>query len=151
LIIVPINRINVHIVRVRSRADISTQEKPVSKRALRRFKVTRGLFDLTGRVVLATGARHMRERAGVRANMIAPGFIKSGFMEGASREQVEGIVRHFSNVTPLGRVGEISDIEGPAAYLASDASKFHPATFSSSTVAASSERLDPNSQQSKYE
>jgi NAD(P)-dependent dehydrogenase (short-subunit alcohol dehydrogenase family) len=62
---------------------------------------------------------------GVRANMIAPGFVKSGFMDGASREQAEAVVKHFSDVTPLGRVGEISDIEGPAAYLASDASKFH--------------------------
>jgi NAD(P)-dependent dehydrogenase (short-subunit alcohol dehydrogenase family) len=57
--------------------------------------------------------------------MIAPGFIVSGFMDGAPKEQAEGIVRHFSSVTPLGRVGDISDIEGPAAYLASDASKFH--------------------------
>lgn len=62
---------------------------------------------------------------GVRANMIAPGFIVSGFMEGAPKEQAEGIIRHFSSITPLGRVGDISDIEGPAAYLASDASKFH--------------------------
>jgi len=62
---------------------------------------------------------------GVRANMIAPGFIQSGFMDGASREQVEGIIKHFSSITPLGRVGDISDIEGPAAYLASGASKFH--------------------------
>jgi NAD(P)-dependent dehydrogenase (short-subunit alcohol dehydrogenase family) len=62
---------------------------------------------------------------GVRANMIAPGFIKSGFMDGASPEQIEAVVKHFSGVTPLGRVGEIDDIEGPAAYLASDASKFH--------------------------
>ena len=61
---------------------------------------------------------------GVRANMIAPGFVKTGFMDGASPEQVEGIVRLFASATPLGRVGEISDIEGPAAYLASDASKF---------------------------
>ena len=59
----------------------------------------------------------------VRANMIAPGFIKSGFMDGASQEQVEGIARLFANATPLGRVGDIGDIEGPAAYLASAASK----------------------------
>jgi NAD(P)-dependent dehydrogenase (short-subunit alcohol dehydrogenase family) len=58
-------------------------------------------------------------------NMIAPGFIVSGFMEGAPREQAEAVMRRFSSVTPLGRVGEITDIEGPAAYLASDASKFH--------------------------
>jgi NAD(P)-dependent dehydrogenase (short-subunit alcohol dehydrogenase family) len=62
---------------------------------------------------------------GVRANMIAPGFIQSGFMEGASPEQVAGVLKHFAGATPLGRVGDISDIEGPAAYLAADASKFH--------------------------
>jgi NAD(P)-dependent dehydrogenase (short-subunit alcohol dehydrogenase family) len=62
---------------------------------------------------------------GVRANMIAPGFIVSGFMEGAPEQMAEGIKKHFAGLTPMGRVGEISDIEGPAAYLASDASKFH--------------------------
>jgi NAD(P)-dependent dehydrogenase (short-subunit alcohol dehydrogenase family) len=62
---------------------------------------------------------------GVRANMIAPGFIKSGFMNGASQKQIDAVVQRFASVTPLGRVGEIDDIEGPAAYLASDASKFH--------------------------
>jgi NAD(P)-dependent dehydrogenase (short-subunit alcohol dehydrogenase family) len=62
---------------------------------------------------------------GVRANMIAPGFIRTGLSGGAPQQQVEDIVRHFATATPFGRVGEISDIEGPAAYLASDASKFH--------------------------
>jgi NAD(P)-dependent dehydrogenase (short-subunit alcohol dehydrogenase family) len=62
---------------------------------------------------------------GVRANMIAPGFFVSGFMENASKEQAEAIIKQFTAVTPLGRVGYISDIEGPAAYLASDASAFH--------------------------
>ncbi len=62
---------------------------------------------------------------GVRANMIAPGFILSGFMEGASDAQVAGVSKHFADQTPLARVGEITDIEGPGAYLASDASAFH--------------------------
>lgn len=62
---------------------------------------------------------------GVRANMIAPGFVLSGFMEGASEAQIAGISKHFAAQTPMGRVGEITDIEGPAAYLASDASAFH--------------------------
>ena len=61
---------------------------------------------------------------GVRANMIAPGLIWSGFMEGTSKEQADALIKQFSAVTPLGRVGQISDIEGPAAYLASDASSF---------------------------
>lgn len=62
---------------------------------------------------------------GVRANMIAPGFIISGFSEGASEAQLAGLSKHFADQTPLGRVGQITDIEGPAAYLASDASAFH--------------------------
>ena len=60
---------------------------------------------------------------GVRANMIAPGFILTGMTQGSP--QTEGIIKHFSAITPLGRPGEESDIEGPAAYLASDASIFH--------------------------
>jgi NAD(P)-dependent dehydrogenase (short-subunit alcohol dehydrogenase family) len=39
--------------------------------------------------------------------------------------QAEAIVKRFSAITPLGRPGDSTDIEGPAAYLASDASKFH--------------------------
>lgn len=62
---------------------------------------------------------------GVRANMLAPGFIVSGLMEGAPAEMTAGVIKHFASQTPMGRVGDISDIEGPAAYLASDASKFH--------------------------
>jgi NAD(P)-dependent dehydrogenase (short-subunit alcohol dehydrogenase family) len=55
---------------------------------------------------------------GVRANMLAPGFIVTGMTENAVRDR-------FAAITPLRRAGELSDIEGPAAYLASDASKFH--------------------------
>ncbi|MBY0423967.1 MAG: SDR family oxidoreductase [Parvularculaceae bacterium] len=60
---------------------------------------------------------------GVRANMIAPGFILTGMTD--NNPQTEGVVKHFSAITPLGRPGRLSDIEGPAAYLASDASAFH--------------------------
>jgi NAD(P)-dependent dehydrogenase (short-subunit alcohol dehydrogenase family) len=100
--------------------------------------MSRGLFDLKGRVVLATGANSgiglgfLQGCAKQGADVVVWGrrsdrnaAAVSGFMEGASKEQAEGIVRHFSSVTPLGRVGDISDIEGPAAYLASDASKVH--------------------------
>ncbi len=62
---------------------------------------------------------------GVRANMIAPGFVISGFSEGSPEAQMAGVIEHFASQTPLGRVGQITDIEGPAAYLASDASSFH--------------------------
>jgi NAD(P)-dependent dehydrogenase (short-subunit alcohol dehydrogenase family) len=60
---------------------------------------------------------------GVRANMLAPGFILTG-MTGTT-EQREAISARMSAITPLGRPGELADIEGPAAYLASDASRFH--------------------------
>jgi NAD(P)-dependent dehydrogenase (short-subunit alcohol dehydrogenase family) len=60
---------------------------------------------------------------GVRANMIAPGMILTGMTD--DNPQTEGIIKHFSRITPLGRPGYMSDIEGPAAYLASDASVFH--------------------------
>ncbi|MFT3928805.1 MAG: SDR family oxidoreductase [Spongiibacteraceae bacterium] len=59
---------------------------------------------------------------GVRANMIAPGMIITGMTD--SSPQTENIIKHFSAITPLGRPGYLSDIEGPAAYLASDASIF---------------------------
>ena len=59
---------------------------------------------------------------GVRANMIAPGFILTG-MTGNSPE-AEKVIERMSAITPLGRPGCLEDIEGPAAYLASDASRF---------------------------
>jgi NAD(P)-dependent dehydrogenase (short-subunit alcohol dehydrogenase family) len=60
---------------------------------------------------------------GVRANMLAPGFIMTEMTQNSP--QTEAAVKRFSAITPLGRPGYSSDIEGPAAYLASDASIFH--------------------------
>lgn len=62
-------------------------------------------------------------RYGVRANMLAPGFIATGLVDGDPRKPA--VLERFAAITPLGRAGDLSDIEGPAAYLASDASKFH--------------------------
>jgi NAD(P)-dependent dehydrogenase (short-subunit alcohol dehydrogenase family) len=59
---------------------------------------------------------------GVRANMLVPGFVLTGFSEG--KPETEAVIKRFSAITPLGRPGYLSDIEGPAAYLASDASIF---------------------------
>lgn len=42
----------------------------------------------------------------------------------SSSRQSEAVAKHFSSITPLGRPGYMKDIEGPAAYLASDASWF---------------------------
>ena len=60
---------------------------------------------------------------GVRVNMIAPGFIMTEMT--SQSDQAKQIVDRFAAITPLGRPGYPDDIEGPAAYLASDASKFH--------------------------
>lgn len=60
---------------------------------------------------------------GVRANMLAPGFILTGMADGDPR--TAAITKRFAAITPLGRPGQVADMEGPAAYLASDASRFH--------------------------
>jgi NAD(P)-dependent dehydrogenase (short-subunit alcohol dehydrogenase family) len=60
---------------------------------------------------------------GVRANMLAPGFILTGMAEGDPR--TAAITERFAAITPLGRPGHVADMEGPGAYLASDASRFH--------------------------
>jgi NAD(P)-dependent dehydrogenase (short-subunit alcohol dehydrogenase family) len=59
---------------------------------------------------------------GVRANMLIPGFILTGLTQNDPRAQA--VIERFAAITPMGRVGDLSDIEGPAAYLASDASKY---------------------------
>lgn len=59
---------------------------------------------------------------GVRANMLVPGLILTGLTDDDPRSQQ--VVEKFAAITPLGRVGDLSDIEGPAAYLASEASKY---------------------------
>jgi NAD(P)-dependent dehydrogenase (short-subunit alcohol dehydrogenase family) len=64
---------------------------------------------------------------GVRANMLVPGFILTGLSEG--KPETEAVIKRFSAITPLGRPGSLSDIEGPAAYLASDASLFQTGTL----------------------
>jgi len=61
---------------------------------------------------------------GVRANMLAPGFIMTGMMADGD-PRAAAISERFAAITPLGRPGNIADMEGPGAYLASDASRFH--------------------------
>jgi NAD(P)-dependent dehydrogenase (short-subunit alcohol dehydrogenase family) len=71
---------------------------------------------------LAAMMRSMATELGrhqVRVNMIAPGYIKTG-LEGS-----EAFEETFAARTPIPRVGLPEDIEGAAAYLASDASRFH--------------------------
>jgi NAD(P)-dependent dehydrogenase (short-subunit alcohol dehydrogenase family) len=59
---------------------------------------------------------------GIRANVIAPGYIKTGL---TNSPQVDPVDKFFASTTPIPRVGYPADFEGIAAYLASDASSFH--------------------------
>ena len=62
---------------------------------------------------------------GIRANTIAPGYIKTGFMEDGDPEMIAKIDAFFSSKTPIPRPGTPEDFEGLGAYLCSDASSFH--------------------------
>lgn len=67
---------------------------------------------------------------GIRANTIAPGYVKTGIGGGADlseemKARIAAVDAHFSAKTPIHRPGAIEDFEGIGAYLASDASCFH--------------------------
>ena len=61
----------------------------------------------------------------IRANTVAPGYIKTGFADGVPDEMTAHIDAVFSAATPIHRPGYPEDFEGIAAYLCSDASRFH--------------------------
>ena len=68
---------------------------------------------------------------GIRANNIAPGYIKTGFSGGNQdgavqpEEEWSDIDRHFGTRGAIKRPGFPQDFEGIAAYLASDAACWH--------------------------
>lgn len=55
---------------------------------------------------------------GVRANTVAPGFVRTAMTAGSGSEQA------MARATPLGRVGDPEDVAGAVLYLASDHSAF---------------------------
>lgn len=70
---------------------------------------------------------------GIRVNLVAPGFVRTGITDD------QAIIEANAARTPMKRVGEISDFEGIAAYLASDAASFHSGdviTIDGSSMAA---------------
>ncbi len=62
---------------------------------------------------------------GIRANMIAAGYIKTGIQREWDPAQTAAVDAMFAQRTPIPRVGQIEDFEGIAVYLASDRSAFH--------------------------
>ncbi len=58
---------------------------------------------------------------GIRVNTIAPGYMDTAL----SREALlEGQKKHWSAMTPMGRLGQPHELNGLAVFLASDASRF---------------------------
>lgn len=57
---------------------------------------------------------------GIRINSLAPGAVKTDM----NREIVETMASKFKEWIPLGRVGQIKEMIGPAIYLASEASSY---------------------------
>lgn len=62
---------------------------------------------------------------GIRANIVAPGFVNTGIMAGADAATAKHITEFFASKTPIPRAGTEEDFEGIGAYLCSDASSFH--------------------------
>lgn len=58
---------------------------------------------------------------GIRANSIAPGYIKTGM---TGEGELSPVDKYFAAKNPIPRPGYPADFEGIAAYLASDASSF---------------------------
>lgn len=82
---------------------------------------------------MAAAVRGMAAELGkyeIRANTIAPGYVKTGIGGGADpseemKARLAAVDAHFSAKTPIHRPGAIEDFEGIGAYLVSDASRFH--------------------------
>jgi 3-oxoacyl-[acyl-carrier protein] reductase len=64
-------------------------------------------------------ARELGSR-GVRANVVAPGYVRTRLTEALPGEATEAMLAN----TPLGRLGEPSDVAGAVRFLCSDEASF---------------------------
>lgn len=62
---------------------------------------------------------------GIRANVVAPGYIKTDLGRENDSSVQSATEEYFAAKTPVPRVGYPDDFEGIIAYLVSDASRFH--------------------------
>ncbi|GAB3839900.1 SDR family NAD(P)-dependent oxidoreductase [Hymenobacter jeollabukensis] len=60
---------------------------------------------------------------GIRANVVAPGIIKTDFTA-AAREAHPELEKYMAGQTALGRIGEPDDVGGVVAFLCSDAARW---------------------------
>jgi 3-oxoacyl-[acyl-carrier protein] reductase len=73
-----------------------------------------GLEGLTRSLARELGPKN------IRVNVVSPGFLATQMTEGMSQDQKTRIVRR----TPLGRLGQVEDVVGVVAFLASPAAAF---------------------------
>jgi 3-oxoacyl-[acyl-carrier protein] reductase len=73
-----------------------------------------GLEAFTKSIALEFASR------GIRANCVAPGYIKSDMTDGLSAEQIKS----FYEKIPLGRAGDAREVAQTVAFLLSDASSY---------------------------
>ena len=73
-----------------------------------------GIIGFTKSLAREVGGR------GVRANVVAPGYVQTRLTEAIPEELAQGMLA----ATPLGRFGTPADITGAVRFLASDASAF---------------------------
>jgi 3-oxoacyl-[acyl-carrier protein] reductase len=73
-----------------------------------------GLIGLTKSLAKELASR------GIRANVVAPGFIRTSMTDGLSEEAKEALLKQI----PLSRFGEASEIAEACVFLASDRSRF---------------------------
>jgi NAD(P)-dependent dehydrogenase (short-subunit alcohol dehydrogenase family) len=64
-------------------------------------------------------------RYGIRANMVAPGYIRTDLGRDGDPAAQAATQEFFASKTPIPRIGYPEDFEGIAAYLASDRASFH--------------------------
>jgi 3-oxoacyl-[acyl-carrier protein] reductase len=73
-----------------------------------------GIIGFTKSLAKELGAR------GVRANVVAPGYVKTQLTDVLPEEATQAMLQN----TPLGRLGEPEDIAGAVRFLCSDAASF---------------------------
>jgi 3-oxoacyl-[acyl-carrier protein] reductase len=73
-----------------------------------------GIIGFTKSIARELGSR------GVRANVVAPGYVKTQLTDVLPEEATAAMV----DATPLGRVAEASEIAGAVRFLASDEASF---------------------------